>query len=115
MYNVRRPRVTDMDNLLRIRHSGQGEPYLHVEGDCMVVPGDAKCVSRVLLYNRATRTVQGVRDLDHKKFWVLGAQLQNMRLLTLSLFAYGTNTTRELRLWNIIGQSLECLSMSLLF
>lgn len=70
----------------------------------MVVPGDAKCVSRVLLYNRATRTVQGVRDLDHKKFWVLGAQLQNTRLLTLSLFAYGTNTTRELRLWNIIGQ-----------
>ena len=94
-----------MDNLFRIRHSGQGEPYLHVEGDCIAVPGDAKCVSRVLLYNKVTRTVQGVRDLDHKKFWVLGAQLENTRLLTLSLFAYGTNTTRELRLWNIIGQS----------
>ena len=98
----------EMDDLFRIRHSGQGEPYLHVEEDVIVVPGDAKCVSRVLLYNRETRTVKCVRDLDHKKYWVLGAHLENTRLLSLSLFAYGTNTTRELRLWNIIGQTQEC-------
>ena len=79
-----------------------------MEEDVIAVPGDAKCVSRVLLYNRETRTVRCVRDLDHKKYWVLGAHLENTRLLSLSLFAYGTNTTRELRLWNIIGPTQEC-------
>ena len=91
--------------MCRIRHSGQGEPYLHVEEDVMVVPGDAKCVSRVLLYDREAGAVHCVRELDHKKYWVLGAHLEHTRLLTLSLFAYGTNTTRELRLWNILGTS----------
>ena len=91
--------------ICRIRHSVQGEPYLHVEEDVMVVPGDAKCVCRVLLYDREAGAVHCVRELDHKKYWVLGAHLEHTRLLTLSLFAYGTNTTRELRLWNILGTS----------
>ena len=58
---------------IRIRHCGQGEPYLHVDEDVLVVPGDAKYVCRVLVYDRYTKSLASVRDLDHKKYWVLGA------------------------------------------
>ena len=34
------------------------------------------------------------RDLDHGRHWVLDASCESLSLLTLSLFAYGTNTVR---------------------
>ena len=40
------------DRVARVRHSSQGEPYLHVEENVLVVPGDAKCVCRVFVYDR---------------------------------------------------------------
>lgn len=98
----------DLIIVARIRHGSNGEPYLHVENDLLVVPGDTKYLCRLLLYNRNSGTVTGVRDLDHKRYWVLGAYIDGLHVLSLSLFAYGTNTTRELRLWNILDGT--CIS-----
>jgi len=71
------------DLVARIRHSSQGEPYLHVEDDVLVVPGDSKCVCRVLLYDKYTNNISCVRDLDHKKYWVLGAHLGTLTIFTI--------------------------------
>jgi len=98
----------DLSIVARIRHGSKGEPYLHVENDLLVVPGDTKYLCRLLLYHRTSGNITGVRDLDHKRYWVLGAYIDGLHLLTLSLFAYGTNTTRELRLWNILDGT--CIS-----
>jgi hypothetical protein len=35
------------------------------------------------------------RDLDHGRHWVLDASCADLCVLTLSLFAYGTNTVRS--------------------
>ena len=35
--------------MARVRHSSQGEPFLHIEGNLLAVPGDTKHVCRSLL------------------------------------------------------------------
>ena len=53
----------------------QGEPYLHVVNNLMVVPGMTKHTARVLMFDPRSQTMDRVRDLVHRKHWVLGAYL----------------------------------------
>jgi hypothetical protein len=50
-------------------------------------------VSKFALTNEVESPV--CRDLDHGRHWVLDTSCQDMSVLALSLFAYGTNTTRQ--------------------
>ena len=51
----------------------QGEPYLHIDGDMLVVPGATKYTARVLVFDSQEGTLKRVRDLVHRKLWLLSA------------------------------------------
>lgn len=53
----------------------QGEPYLHVVNNLMVVPGLTKYTARVLMFDPRGKVVTRVRDLVHRQHWVLGAYI----------------------------------------
>ena len=53
----------------------QGEPYLHVVNNLMVVPGLTKYTARVLMFDPKSKVVTRVRDLVHRQHWVLGAYI----------------------------------------
>ena len=57
----------------RVKYWSEGQPYLHLEEDLMVVPGATKYTARLLLYNRQEGTLHRLRDLVHTKVWVVGA------------------------------------------
>lgn len=103
----------------RVRHGSKFQPYLAVKDCVVVVPGSSRHVTRLLVYRgrsgrRTTgqgpdneRSLAALREFSHGTFWVLDADIDRWFVLTLALFAYGTITTRELRLWN--GMDGVCL------
>ena len=58
----------------------QGEPYLNVENNLVVVPGATKYTARVLVYDVRTQTVARLRDLVHRQHWVPGAVIGQLRV-----------------------------------
>ena len=88
--------------LAKIKYWSKGEPFLHVENDLIVAPGATKYVCRVLFYDKVNRAVSRVRDLVHRSYWVLGAYLEGGSVLTLSVSACSSVTSRELKLWDIL-------------
>ena len=67
----------------RLKYWSEGQPYLHLAGDLLVVPGATKYTARVLLYDRQERTLHRVRDLVHTKVWVVGAHLGQHRMIII--------------------------------
>ena len=63
----------------RLKYWSEGQPYLHMESDLLVVPGATKYTARVLLYDREAGTLHRVRDLVHTKVWVVGAHIGQQR------------------------------------
>ena len=55
----------------------QGEPYLHIDGDMLVVPGATKYTARVLVFDSQEGTLKRIRDLVHRKLWLLSAVIGN--------------------------------------
>ena len=66
---------TSDDDLLPLTIMFQGEPYLHVVNNLMVVPGLTKYTARVLMFDPRGKVVTRVRDLVHRQHWVLGAYI----------------------------------------
>lgn len=89
----------------RVNYWSEGEPYLHVEGNLIVAPGATKYTSRVLIYDREQKVVKKIKDLIHRKMWVLGAYIENDKVLTLSVPACKSVKSRELKLWSILNGS----------
>ena len=72
-------RKQDWSVAARVKYWSQGQPYLHLEADLVVVPGATKHTARLLLYNREEGTLHRVRDLVHTKVWVVGAHIGQQR------------------------------------
>ena len=63
----------------RLQYWSEGQPYLHLAADLMVVPGATKYTARLLLYDRQAGSLHRVRDLVHTKVWVVGAHIGQQR------------------------------------
>ena len=108
----------------------QGEPYLHVVNNLMVVPGLTKYTARVLMFDPRSKVVTRVRDLVHRQHWVLGAYIGQYKhreinlyrlftiseadkVLSLSVPACKSVSSRRLSLWCLVtGHCLRVLTIA---
>ena len=89
----------------RVKHGSKFQPYVRVVDDLVVVPGSSRHTTRLLVYKNNRHhegALVALREFNHGSFWVLGADIDRVWLLTLVLFAYGSISTRELRLWDVV-------------
>ena len=94
-------RKEDWGLVTRVKYWSEGQPYLHMEGDLMVVPGATKYTARVLLYHREEERVGRVRDLVHTKVWVVGAFIQKEMVVSLAIPACLAREWREVSVWDV--------------
>ena len=81
-------------------HVSQGQPYLHLEGDMMVLPGATKYTARLLIYDRQEERLCRVRDLVHTKVWVVGAHIEGEHVVSLAVPCQDLGW-RELTVWQV--------------
>ena len=70
----------------RLKYWSEGQPYLHLVGDLLVVPGATKYTARLLLYDRQAGSLHRVRDLVHTKVWVVDTWRLKFEFLKLVAF-----------------------------